>query len=245
MNKLVAIFFLFTQSFFGQSVLKGKVIADENPDGILIVNYTTKASTVTQNGGFFTIEAKINDRLVVTSNFIHGQEIKLDKYSFQKEYLYIKVQSKANQLQEVYVKSITAKSLGIVSSNVKTYTPAERKLRTAEKLKWYSPLLIPFGGMSVDGLINQISGRTNMLKKELQVERKEKMLEKCNAMFTEDFYINELKIPSEYIKGFQLYALDNQKFVQAVKENNRFLAIFLQGEIANTYKSLILPNENQ
>jgi hypothetical protein len=232
------------QSVFSQSILKGKVIADGNPDGIMIVNYTTKANTVTQNGGFFTIEAKVNDKLVVTSNTIHGVEIKLDSYSFAKEMLYIKVQSKVNQLEEVYVKSITAKSLGIVSKDVKTYTPAERKLRTAEKLKWYSPLLIPLGGMSVDGMINQISGRTAMLKKEVQIERKEKLLEKVEAMFEETFYIQNLKIPKENVKGFQLYSLDYPKFTQAVKENNRFLAVFLLGDIATQYKMLILSENN-
>jgi len=241
MNKIL-FFLFFIQSVFSQTILKGKVIADGNPDGILIVNYTTKVSTVTQNGGFFAIEAMVNDKLVITSTSIHGIEVKLDSYSFKKEILYIKVQSKANQLEEVYVKSITAKSLGIVSENIKTYTPAERKLRTAEKLKWYSPLLIPFGGMSVDGLINQISGRTNMLKKEVQVERKEKLIEHFDNMFEQSFYIETLKIQKEYIKGFQLYCLDFPKLIDAVKANNRFLAIFLMGDIAAQYKTLILSD---
>ncbi|MES2811887.1 MAG: hypothetical protein V4670_05385 [Bacteroidota bacterium] len=239
MNKVV-FFLFFIQSIFSQSFLKGKVIADANPDGIMVVNYSTKVSTVTENGGFFTIEAKIGDKLVITSNRIEGVEIKLDSYSFKKEMLYIRVKSKVNQLEEVQIKSITAKSLGVVSGKIKEYTPAERKLRTAEKFKWFSPLLIPFGGMSVDGLINQISGRTNMLKKELQVEHKEKLIEKIDAMFEEPFYVETLKIQPGYIKGFQLYSLDYPKFVEAVKDNNRFLATFLFGEIATEYKSLIL-----
>jgi len=244
MNKIL-FFLLCIQSVFSQTLLKGKVIADGNSDGIMVVNYTTKKTTVTQNGGFFQIEASVNDRLVVTSNAIQGVEIKLDSYSFKKEMLYIKVQSKANQLEEVYVKSITAKSLGIVSKDIKTYTPAERKLRTAGQLKWYSPLLIPVGGMSVDAVLNQISGRTTMLKKELQVERKEKQLEKLEAMFDEPFYIEKLKLPKEYIKGFQLYCIDFPKLMEAVKANNRFLAVFLIGEIATAYKTLLLSDNNQ
>lgn len=244
MNKIL-LFLFCIQSVFSQSILKGKVIADGNSDGIMVVNYTSKATTVTQNGGFFTIEAKINDKLVITSNTIHGVEIRLDSYSFKKDMLYVKVQSKVNQLEEVYVKSITAKSLGIISDNIKTYTPAERKLRTAEKLKWYSPLLIPVGGMSIDGLINQISGRTTMLKKELQVEKKEKRIEKLDAMFEESFYIDNLKISKEYIKGFQLYCIDSPKLMEAVKANNRFLAVFLMGDIATQFQTQILTNNNQ
>lgn len=243
MNKILFLLFC-VQSVFSQSVLKGKVISDGNPDGIMVVNYTTKAAVVTENGGFFTIDAKISDKLVITSNSIEGVEIKLDSYSFKKEMLYVRVKSKVNQLQEIQINTITAKSLGIVSKNVKTYTPAERKLRAAGKFKWYSPLLIPLGGMSIDGMINQISGRTNMLKKELQVERKEKMIEKMNAMFEASFYVETLKIQPEYIKGFQLYSLDHPKFIEAVKGKNRFLAIFLLGDIATQYKTLIL-SENK
>lgn len=244
MNKILFLLFC-VQSVFSQSVLKGKVISDGNPDGIMVVNYTTKAAVVTENGGFFTIDAKISDKLVITSNSIEGVEIKLDSYSFKKEILYIRVKSKVNQLQEIQINTITAKSLGIVSKNVKTYTPAERKLRAAGKFKWYSPLLIPLGGMSIDGMINQISGRTNMLKKELQVERKEKMIEKMDAMFEAPFYVETLKIQPEYIKGFQLYSLDHPKFIEAVKGKNRFLAIFLLVDIATQYKTLILSENKQ
>ena len=236
----IVAFLLLFQNLFSQSILKGKVISEVNPDGIMVVNFTTKAAVTTAEGGFFSIEATPGDILIVTSKNIEGIQIRLDANSFKRDILNIVVKTKANELAEVRIKSISAKSLGIVPDNVKEYTPAERKLRTAEQLKWYSPLLIPFGGMSVDGLINQISGRTNRLKKELSVEKKELLLSRLNEMYEEQFYTGTLQIPKEYIQGFQIFALDNTKFVEAVKSKNKTLVTFLIGDMANEFKMLIL-----
>ncbi len=234
---------LFSSTLFSQTIIKGKVIAETNPDGILVVNATTKVSTVTDNGGFFSIPVKIKDKLIVTAPSIEGKEISIDSNHLNKEMLFVQVKAKGTQLEEVQIKAINAKSLGIVTHKIKEYTPAERKLRTAEKLKWYSPLLIPLGGMPLDGLINQVSGRTSMLKKELQIERKEKKLEQLEAMFEDAFYEQNLHIPIENTKGFKLYCLDFPDLMQAIQDKNRFLAVFLIGNVATQYKSLILSEK--
>ena len=101
--------------------------------------------------------------------------------------------------------------LGIVPANQRTYTPAERKLAAAGDFKWYSPLLIPLGGMSVDGLINSISGRTSMLKKELVVERKEMLQTKTSDYFDRKYFVETLNIPDEYVDGFLFYIVENEK----------------------------------
>ncbi|MCL9804755.1 hypothetical protein NAT51_04430 [Flavobacterium amniphilum] len=241
-NYVIVVLLLLFQNVFAQSVLKGRVISEVNPDGIMVANFTTKTSTITADGGYFAIEANPGDILVVTAKYIEGVQLRLTIHSFDKGILNIAVKTKAGELAEIKVNAITAKSQGIVSKNVKEYTPAERKLKTAGKLKWYSPLLIPLGGMSVDGLINQLSGRTSMLKKELSVEKKEILLAALEEMFLNEYYVETLQIPEEYISGFQIYALDNVQFAEAVKNKNRTLVAFLIGDIAGQYKTLILED---
>lgn len=237
--------FLFVQNVFSQTIIKGKIISDiANLEGIYIVNTSTKTSASTNPEGYFSIEAKPNDVLVISSLSIEGLEVRLNDNSFKQSPLVIKVKAKVNQLDEIEVNKVTTKSLGIVSKNVKEYTPAERKVRTAEKFKWYSPLLIPFGGMSVDGLINQISGRTKMLKKGVLVEKKEKELEKLDLWFDDDFYIKTLKIPNDYVEGFKLFALDDIDLLNSMSSKNKTLATFLLGEIAVKYKKLTFPEKN-
>lgn len=237
--------FLFIQNTFSQTIIKGKIISDiANLEGIYIVNASAKINTSTNAEGYFSIEAKPNDVLIVSSLSIEGLEVRLNDNSFKQNPLIIKVKVKINQLDEIEVNKVTTKSLGIVSKNVKEYTPAERRVRTAEKLKWYSPLLIPFGGMSVDGLINQISGRTKMLKKGVIVEKKEKELEKLDLWFDKDFYVKTLNIPDDYIEGFKLFALDDIDLLNSMASKNKTLATFLLGEIAMKYKKLTFPEKN-
>lgn len=240
MKSNLLIFFFCVQSLFSQSVLKGKVVSELGAlDGVFVANLTTKASVSTNNGGFFTIEAKSGDHIAISSKRIEGIEIILNTNSFKNEMLTIRVKNKVNELEEIEVKNISTKSLGIVSKNVKEYTPAERKLRTAEKFKWFSPLLIPFGGMSVDGLLNKISGRTAMLEKELQLEKYETNLDKLSRLFPDaSFFTDTLQIPLENRDGFLLFASENINVINALHTKNEMQIRFTLLELAVEFKSI-------
>jgi len=53
-----------------------------------------------------------------------------------------------------------------------------------------------------------------MLKKEIQVEKKERLLLQLDGWFEEDFYVNSLKIPADYIKGFHYFLIEDTDFVR-------------------------------
>jgi hypothetical protein len=142
--------------------------------------------------------------------------------------------SKTTELKEVIVNKhpeINAVSLGISPKGVKHYTPAERKLATASSMK--------MNPMGFDPLINLISGRTEMLKKELEVEKKEYLLMKIGMLFDDDYYIKTLKIPANYIKGFQYYCIENTNFVMALKSKNKTMTKFLIVPLAEKYIEII------
>ena len=192
--------------------LNGKVTSSfTDLEGIYLINSRSKENTLTEHGGYFSIQASVGDPIV---RFL--DEVRINEY-----------------------KNINAVSLGIISPNTKHYTPAERKLKTAEELHWYSPLLIPFGGMSVDGLINSISGRTSMLKKELEVEKKELLINKLEGWFEKKYFIENLKIPEEYVKGFLFYLVEDPKFTAAMKSKNKTMATFIMNDLAIKYKQLL------
>ena len=243
----VLVLFLIFQSVFSQTLLKGKVISDaSNLDGIHVINLTNKKSTMTEKGGFFSILAKVNDTLMFSGMQIKGVQIVLKQSDFTENTFFMRLKQQITMLDAVYIKDyseINAFSLGIIPFGTKSYTPAQRRLRTAEKFKWYSPLLIPAGGMSVDGLINQISGRTAMLKKELVVESRERLQEKVADLYGEDFFIKTLKIPAEYVKGFQIYVIDDQRLIASIKSKNKTMTTFLLGELAEKYKQITFPKK--
>lgn len=222
--------------------IKGKVNADINDlEGINVENVESEKTTVTDKQGYFYINARVGETLVLSSVQLKKVYRIINESDLDKELIYILMTAKTVELKEVVIEKsdINAVSLGIVSKNQKSYTPAERKLRTAEELHWYSPLLIPLGGMSVDGMINSISGRTEMLKKEVIIEKNEKALETLEYLFEENYFIEKLKIPQEYVKAFQFYIIEDSAFAKAIKAKNKTLAQFRMGELAIKYLEML------
>jgi hypothetical protein len=241
----VFFFVAFTVATQGQTTkrLKGKVVANSNDlEGIYIVNMKSDLSTLTENGGYFSIPAKEGDTLVFSAVQFKGLEVVLKKTDFDADLFFVKMEVLLRQLDEVKIdeyKNINAVSLRILSKPAKKYTPAERKLRTAGELHWYSPLLIPVGGMSIDGMINSISGRTAMLKKEVLVERKEFLLKKITDQFKDDYFTETLKIPTDYVKGFHYYLIENTEFVAALNDKNKTMATFIMNRLAVDFLQLL------
>lgn len=225
-----------------KTTFKGKIVSDATDiEGIVVKNISTNQETFSQRGGYFSINGKQNDTLMFSAfNLKATMHIIKDK-DFGENLIFIPMPLNRTELKELAIidyKSINAVSLGIVPANQKTYTPAERKLLTAGQFKWYSPLLIPMGGMSVDGLINAISGRTNRLKKEVEVEKKELLQIKLANKYDVNYINNTLKIPAEYVEGFMFYASDNQRFADAIKVKNYTMATFILSELASKYREL-------
>jgi hypothetical protein len=170
-----------------------------------------------------------NRRLVLTSE------------GFENRLFFVQMEPTMNQLDEVVIKrysNINAVSVGIISANQKSYTPAERKLRTAGDFKPIMLLGLIAGSMPLDPLINKINGRTKRLKKEVILEKKELNIKYLGVLFEEDYFVKYLKIPSEYVEGFKYYAVDNDKFTQVLNQKNTTKTEFLLGELAVKYNEI-------
>ena len=237
------ILLLFSQIIFGQTggekLIHGKIFSESgNIEGVTIINLVNEKSTASDANGDFYILAKADDLLVFSSvNLEYFRRI-IEENDLKAEVLIIKMTSKTIELKEVIVNKhpeINAVSLGISPKGVKHYTPAERKLKTAGDFKPIQLLGILGGSLPVDPILNAISGRTTMLKKELEVENKERLLVKIGTLFDDDYYIKTLKIPANYIKGFQYYCIEDRKFAEVLKSNNRTMTKFLIVPLAENY----------
>lgn len=208
-------------------------------EGIYVINLKTEKSTITNEGGYFLIHAAVGDTLMLSSVQFKGVRIALSEDDFCKELFFVKLTPLITQLKEVMIyqyKNINAVALGIIPKGQKSYTPAERRLKAATGFDARIGLNT---SLSIDPLFNLLSGRTAELLKNVQVERKEYLLKRIGDMFDNDFYINKLKIPEEYIKGFQYYIVENTSFVSTLTANNKAMATFLMGELALKYIDII------
>lgn len=224
--------------------LKGKVIAHiKELDGINVMNSRSQSTTVTDPNGNFLLFVKVGDTLIFSSLQVVSSNVIISKTDISKPLIVVNLIPKIINLPEVKITdypNINAVSLGILQKPAKKYTPAERRLKTATALNG----AIGFGGvMSLDPLLNWLSGRTAMLKKELIVERKEILKKKIENYFDEEYFTKTLKIPPENVNGFLFYAVEDQKLMQLAKEDNQGLIQFKLVEIAVDYLKIL--NEKQ
>lgn len=219
----------------GEKLLHGKIMVESgNVGGVTIINLVNEKTAISDGNGEFFILAKAEDLLVFSSVNLEYYRRIIDDEDLKPEILTIKMTAKITELEEVIVNKhpeINAVSLGISPKGIKQYTPAERKLATASSAK-----LNPQG---LDPLINAISGRTKMLKKELEVEKKERLLAYIGALFDDEYYRETLKIPANYIKGFQYYCVEEEEFAKSLRSKNKAMIKLLIVPLAEKYNKII------
>lgn len=237
-NKTLLIFFLWiTQISFGQTTgakeILGQIFEQSTSvEGVNIINNETQVTAVSDASGMFSIVAKEGDVLVFSSVNLEPFKRRITIEDLKSNLLQIKMVAKEIELKEVVVNenaNINAENLGIIPAGQKKYTAAERKVYTATSTPG-------------DMLFNAISGRTSMLKKEVEVEKKEALFRKMEYLFDEKYYTERLKISVEDIKGFQLYCIEDSEFAVSLNSKNKTMSMFLITELARKYLK-ILENE--
>lgn len=236
MKWLTCILLLVSVSVFCQErrPLQGKITAgDYIVNNVFVINKVTGAETKSDAAGLFTIAAKIGDQLVLYGDKIEVREFAVNDFSFKEVPYVMEVKPKSTELKEVVISHINPESLGLVPAKQPQYTPAERRLKAA-------------GGeldggftLSLDAILNIISGRMKMLRKAMETERKEFSMQKIDGIYVEDQIESELRVPKEYVHGFMFYVVEDAAFVAALKDNNKELGRLLLIDLAKKYNSLL------
>lgn len=235
-HNLFWILLFLLQNGYSQAVLNGKLVSDaSNLDGVIIINISNNKTVQSNKDGLFTIQAKPTDTLYFSGMQIIDSKMILRESDFLKDLCYIRLKSQINKLDEVLIEDynkINGVSAGILSKPAKKYTVAERRVREATTGGGIIPL---------NPIINAITGRTAKLKKQVAVEKRERLQNRLSGWFKDDYYTQNLKIPTEYIKGFQIFVLDDEQLVASLKAKNKTMTSFLLSALAEKYTKVIAP----
>lgn len=183
--------------------LHGKIVSrSKDLKGIYVSNMNTGDALLTEQGGYFSIQAQENDTLMFSGPLFIGYRYVLDDIDFKRDIILIPLEPNDlnRQLNEIVITHISSASLGIVPENVRRYTPAERRLYTATSGSGIIP---------VSAIVNWISGRTAMLKKALKYEKQEMRKDKFLNIMDEYVLIKDYSIPKDYVVGFAYFASDD------------------------------------
>ena len=218
---------LLSVQVFSQNTLYGKVVSSNEPvQGVYVINKRTGAEAKSDNNGLFKLEVKTGDELAVYNTQIVTRNFTVNKEWFDESPFVISVDQQMYELEEVVIDhQVTSESLGLVPKGQKQYTPAQRRLYTATT------------GL-LDPLINLITGRTKMLKKALETEKQEMLIQEVNAMFSQA-EIEQLNIPEEYVKGFVFFIVEDKDFATAIKNGDDGLVKYYMTELAKKYIKIL------
>ena len=242
------ILFLFFAPAIAQSqelfLLKGKITSQiKELNEVIVTNLRSDSNTATDTNGNFSIFVKVGDTLQFSSLQIITKKVVIDENEASKKLYVTNVEAKVIPLEEVEIKqypNINAVSLGILQRPAKTYTPAERRLKTASDLDPTASVgLMAGGSIGLDPIINAITGRTAILRKEVGIEKKEFLLKKIEYMFKEEYFLENLKIPKDYLRGFWYYAVEDPKLVSALNAKNKITARFIFSDLATKYLEIL------
>lgn len=228
-----------------QFMLDGKVSYDNNEDieNIHVFNLSTSKGTLTDQAGRFKIAVSIGDTLTTSSiQFVHTK-IVVSFEHFVSKTIVIELQELTNQLDEIILKNhsltgnlekdagsiitqpvVNAVSLGIIDKEIRVLTQSERKLKSAS----YGA-----GPMSLDGVINAISGRTKMLKMRVELDRKNQQIESILEKFPENYIVEEFGIDPEKVYDFLYYCETHPKFNNVAKKDAISILHFLKQQAEN------------
>ncbi|WP_185965891.1 carboxypeptidase-like regulatory domain-containing protein [Flavobacterium sp. ZT3R18] len=208
-----------------EKIIIGTVVSDSKPlEGISVVNCSNKLMAVSDKNGCFSILAKDKDVL----NFSGIDYKYLRKYVYKHEYisgtLEVNMTFNSIELDEVIINkyaNINAENFGIIPRGQVKFTPQERRLYA--------------GSGGIQGFFNLVSGEKEVLKKNVEIEKKEILMKKLEYLFGNKYYTKTLKIPEELIKGFQYYCVEDAEFVESLGFKNKTVSMFLITNLASVY----------
>ncbi|MCA0151810.1 carboxypeptidase-like regulatory domain-containing protein [Winogradskyella vincentii] len=234
-------FILYSLIVFGQRKdLKGQLIANGDVEGIHILNKTAPKYTVSEEDGSFIIPAKVSDTLFISGLKYESKEIVITNTIIISGILRIALVEKINELDEVIVGKILTGSLesDLQNSDAKTevnfydlgipgyigkpLTINERKLHDADAGPW-GHIGLGFG-VNFHKLLNRISGRTKKLKKIVDLDSRDKCIERLKREYESIIFENEY-LAENLTTEFFLFCQEDEGFLELCNRNNDIEAI--------------------
>ncbi len=241
--KLIAYCILFSNAIWSQErILNGQIIADSIASReVNVVNLNSKQGTVNLKNGNFQISAKAGDTIFFSSLQYEPHQITVVAEDFT-EVKNVYLHPLINELEGVNLSNVdltgflnkdvevienqgyyNASSLGFpVIKNRSTL--AERRLYTAgNQLIWSKPTTVPNLTISVDRVMNEISGKMAMLRRQRINEIEKMSLEKAYSIFNNKFYTDELGISENLIEDFLYFCVTFKSFSRLIEEEKKTL----------------------
>ncbi|NER12437.1 hypothetical protein GWK08_03215 [Leptobacterium flavescens] len=220
----------------GQVLYRNNFVQNEN-----VVNINTEKATITNKDGEFAIFVKAGDELVFSAVNYKIKSVIIDDKILKNNRLVVEVNEKVTQLEEVVVTPENEKKfLELKNEEFKQYDyesdPSTPTINDA----------IPVAERGLqNGLnfVNIFKAIFKSKKEETTEQREIRMSEVLRQIYEDEFFVGNLKIPSEKIEDF-LYFCDSKMPAQSLlKKDNEFQLIDFLVNQSEAYLKIINSEE--
>ncbi len=211
--------------------LYGKITNNFNDiSNITIRNQSSGKGTISDTNGYFNIAIRLNDTLLISAVQFKSKKILITDIILKNAFITIDMENVLNYLDEVVVSPynlagdlrydlnklsldtvITASSIGLPNAGIYIPTQAERNLFTATD--WNFKIT----SISIEPILNAISGRTKNLKERVKIDAKYDLTKKIRRFYADSIFVNNLKIPKLRIADFMYFCEVDTTFLERTK----------------------------
>lgn len=229
--------------------LNGQLIADDEVEGLHILNKTAAKYTISNEDGSFVIPVKVSDTLVISGIKYQIQEIIITFSIIELGQFNVQLIEKVNELNEVIVGKILTGSLesdiensdakpdinfydlGIPGYKGKPLTQNERKLYDADGGPTGSVMGGPYGGgvgLNLHKILNRISGRTKKLETIVELDDRNRCVQRIKRDY-ENFIFEKDTLAKNLRTEYFLFCQEDDKFLTLCNQNNEIALLeFMQ-----------------
>ena len=232
--------------------ISGKVIAQDNVEGIHVINKTSKRYATTNDQGVFIIQVKQQDTLVFSSIQYKLKAVYVDSTLIANKYMEVPLEAYLNELDEVTVGRVLTRNLesdiensqaqpkinfydvGIPGYKGKQPTQKERLLIEADHGKFFAFYGIGFA-INVNKILNRVSGKTKKLKQLVKLEKRDELMFKLRTRFSESLFENQ-ELSKEQSMDFFFFCSEDKNFEERCSDENDLMVLEFLKEKLVVYK---------
>ena len=207
--------------------------------GVVVRNINSQKATITSENGGFSIQVRENDTLLFLAVQFKNKIVPLTPEVFKTNFITVPLDEFVNELDEVVVspynlsgdidkdlqnlkleKDVSAEALGLPNADVRIATQSERKLYDADHGKFFYYYVVG-AAININKILNRISGRTKMLKKRVEIDKKYAQTQRVEDAFVDSLFVDSLKIPGEKFSDFMYFCEVDENFDAIVQTDDQ------------------------
>ena len=222
------LFFVAGALFSQQKELHGQITNTTDVEGIHILNQSSRFNAVSNKEGVFTITAKVNDTILVSSVTYVPQLIIVSEMFYNQEKLNVTLEEIVNELAEVKLGNQLTGNLNTDLQNIKTKKILQFddvgipgfKGKPEEKIVPVVPSIGLIVSVDVEALYKHLSGYYKTLKTKRKWESQNQTVAGIINFYGADFFRDAYTIPENRLYDFLLFCMETETMEQDFKKEN-------------------------